>query len=121
MSLPDVESMAVTFLRDKTGGKVGTLVPNPRPVEFVRVWRSGGSAVNRVLDAAHLTVTAWAASTTAASDLARACRDAFLADYTSMPLVRGVEEVGGPYYSPDPDTGSPRYTFTVRLMVRAHR
>lgn len=121
MSLPDVEAIVVQFLRGVTGVKVGTMVPNPRPTSFVRAWRSGGAAVNRVLDSANITVSAWAKTTGEASTLARECRTALLGAYTGMTLVRGVEEVGGLYFDPDPETGSPRYTFTVRLMVRANR
>lgn len=121
MTLPDVEAIVVAFLRDKTGARVGTRVPNPRPERFIRAWRSGGSARNRVLDAAHVTVTAWAGSSLESSDLARQARTALLGDYTGMPLVRGVDEIGGLYYDPDPATGAHRHTFTVRLMVRAHR
>lgn len=121
MSLPDVEAMAVAFLRAEVGGHVGTRVPNPRPGRFVQVVRTGGAAVNRVLDAANVTVTAWGETTTDASELATECRTALLERYTGMTLVRGATETGGLYSNPDPASGVPRYTFTVRLMVRAHR
>lgn len=119
--MADVEAMVVFFLTTKLGVKVGTRVPNPRPDTFVRAWRSGGAASNRVLDVAQVTVTSWAESTTAASELAQRCRHVLLNDHSGMTLVRGVEESGGLYYDPDVDTGADRYTFTVTLRVRAPR
>lgn len=121
MTLPDAEGIVVPFLSVRLGGNVGTKVPNPRPPQFVRVWRSGGAAANDVLDVPHITVTAWGASTTDASALAERARDALFNDYAAMPLVRRVEEVGGLYYDPDPATGADRYTFTVSLRIRAGR
>lgn len=122
MSLADAESMAIVFLKPVAGStKVGTKLPKPRPKKFVRVTRTGGAAVNRVLERAQLTVTCSAESSVLAYELTSSCREAFLHDYTRMQLVRGVEEVTGPYYNPDPDTGEDRYTFTVALTARAAR
>lgn len=117
--LPDAESTVVAFLRDRCGVHVGTKVPNPRPARFIRAWRSGGSAVHEVLDVPHITVTAWAEDSEDASALASTAREALFNDYTAMPLVRRVEEVGGVYYDPDPATGADRYTFTMSLRIRA--
>lgn len=121
MTLPDAESTVIPFLRPRVGVHVGTKVPNPRPARFIRVWRSGGSATNEVLDVPHITVTAWGTSTTDASNLASIAREALFNEYTAMPLVRRVTEVGGLYYDPDPTTGIDRYTFTVSLRIRAGR
>lgn len=122
MSFPDTEAMGRTFLLPVVSPvKVVTLVPADRPTSFVRVFRTGGAAENRVLERAQLTVQGWAADTVSARDLTSACREAFLHDYRLMPLVRGVTETGGLYFNPDPDTGIPRYQFTVELMVRSAR
>lgn len=122
MRLPDVETMAVEFVRAVIAPvKAATKVPKPRPSSFVRVYRSGGSAVNRVLEEAQITVDAEATNGVDAFELASKCREAFLNRYTLMPLVRGVNEVGGLHFNPDPDTNIPRYRFTVGLMVRAGR
>lgn len=124
--LPDVEEMVVAFLAGKLQPDVATRVPDPLPSRFVRVWRTGGVAVNRVLERATITVSAWAgedgetAGTVAAAELAGQARDALLNDYLAMPLVRGVSEMTAPYYDPDPGTGCARYTFTHQLLVRAH-
>ena len=115
----DVEIIVRDFLALHVEVPVRTRVPVTRPVEFVRVWRTGGAAVNRVLDRPIMTVQAWAASDPRASELAGRCRDVIYGASTGMTLVRGVEEVSGLYYDPDPDLNSPRYTFTFQANVRA--
>lgn len=117
--LIDAEALIRDFLDARLDVRVATKVPKNRPDTFVRVWRTGGSAVNRILDRPMITVQAWAKNSVAASDLSRECRDMLFASYTAMPLVRGVDETSGPYYDPDPDTGIDRYTFTHQLSVRA--
>jgi hypothetical protein len=122
MNLVDAEAMVRAFLDARISPvKVHTMVPAVRPVKFVRAWRTGGSAVNRVLDRPQITVQAWDETTLGASALARLCRDELFNNYTVMPLVRGVEEISGLYFDADPGTGIPRYTFTVALSVRAKR
>lgn len=122
MRLPDVEALMIAFLKPVIAPvKVATKVPSTRPASFVRVYRTGGSAVNRILEEAQITVDAWAATEVAAFELASSCREALLNDASRMPLVRGATETGGLYFSPDPDTNTPRYRFTVALRVRAGR
>lgn len=122
MSFRDVETMVRTFLLPEvTPVAVGSTVPANRPAKFVRAWVTGGSAINRVLERVQITITCYAPDGVTAADLATKCRDAFHNRYTTMPLVRGVEEVSRPYFDPDPGTGLPRYTFTILLMVRAAR
>lgn len=116
---PDAEAMVVAFLNDRVDPPVATKVGNPRPSRYVRVWRTGGSATNRVLERVQITVTCGAGSSVTASQDAQSCRRALLNEYTAMPLVRGVTEITGPYYDPDPDTGTDRYSFTHELSVRA--
>lgn len=130
VEFPDAEAMCVVFARTKTTAVVATKVPNSptkyppngRPPRYVRVWRTGGGALNRVLERVQVTVTCGAAAgSVVAGQIARELRTAFLNDYTEMRLVRGVEEVTGPYFDPDPDTGEDRYSFTIEMMVRAAR
>lgn len=125
MNFPDVEVLVIGFLESRiTPVPVKGKVPNPRPVKFVRVWRTGGAAQNRVLERVTLTVQAWAEGEAGDADaftLARQAREHLLNDYTAMPLVRGVEEITGPYFDPDPDTGVDRYSFSMKLSVRAAR
>ena len=117
----DAEALAVAFLKARVSAPVSTKIPKPRPATFVRVRRTGGAAVNRVLERVQLTFEAWAPDEVAAANLAGAVRGHILNHYTGMVLVRGVEEISGPYSDPDPTTGIPRYTFTVALSVRAKR
>jgi len=120
MKFADAEAMVLPFIKARVGStKVGTKVPNPRPVTFVRAWANGGAAANRVLERVQITVDVWAPSTTDASNLIGDIRHGFLNEYTQMPLVRRVEEVTRPYFNPDGDLD--RYRFTVALMVRAAR
>lgn len=119
--LGDVEAMVIAFLKPRVDGGVGTKAPSPLPAAFTRVWRSGGTALNRIYESAMVTVTVWGTSTVDASQRAIDARNAFLHESSAMPLVRGVEESGGLYYDPDPTTGADRYTFTMTLKVRAAR
>jgi hypothetical protein len=119
MRFPDSEYLAVGLVEAVVSPvRVATRVPTNRPDEFVRVWRTGGAAANRVLDQPLLTVQCWGPN---ADNLARLCREAFLHNYSVLPLVRGVVEVTGPYQDPDPGSGVERVTFTMQLQVRAAR
>lgn len=119
MKFADVEEFVLPFIRSYTTVTVSTKVPNPRPVSFVRAWVNGGAAVNRVLERVQVTVDVWASSSVDASRIAGAIRDGFLHEYSTMPLVRGVEEVTRPYSAPDET--SDRYRATYALRVRATR
>lgn len=124
MSFPDIEALVRQHLLSgayEAGAGVFTRVPSPRPVTFLRVWRTGGAAINRVLDQPLITVQSWASTDKIASDNANVARDLLLNASGAMSLVRGVEEVTGPYYDPDPVSDATRYTFTMRMRVRASR
>lgn len=126
VELPDLPEMAVNFIKSKTSARVSTKVPNPRPALYVQVIDGGGPA-NRVFVEALLTVTVGAESAggengdTIARREARKLHHAFLNDSSQMPLVRRVESVSSPYFDPDPDDGSDRYSFTIRWIVRGNR
>jgi hypothetical protein len=112
-SFPDIEAELVAFTKPAAEVHVGTEVPADRPEEFVRLWVTGGSAVQRMFERPTVTVQAWAATSTAASAIASRCREAYLARFgASAELTR-------PYFDPDPDTEIPRYTFTFRTRNRA--
>lgn len=118
----DIEEHARALLESVLDGvPVATLVPKDRPERFVRVWRNGGTAMNRAVDRPLITVEAWAPTSPAASSLARACRHALLDASRAMPIVRRVVEISGPYSSPDPESRTPRYRFSVQLTVRRPR
>lgn len=109
------------FLAEDTGQDVQTQIPGDRPDVFTHLWRSGGSAANRVVERPIITITAWDVSATAAHDRLQECREALLNRAGSMPLVRRVDEITGPYWDPDPDSNAPRYSMNVRPTVRATR
>jgi len=122
MRFPDVEAMLRQFLLPVVSPRpVVITIPAERPAAFVRIWRNGGAADNQVVDRPLISVEAWAPTSAEASDLLRKCRSALLAESLRMPLVRRVDEISGPYWSPDPDTEIPRYRLTVQLTVRAAR
>jgi len=121
VEFPDAEKLARDFLAARLEPTVATKVPNPKPDRFVRAWRTGGVAENRVVDKPIITVTCTAPdSVTAAAD-AGAARSAFLNESAAMPLVRQIEEITGLYYDPDPDTNEDRYSFSVQMTVRGRR
>lgn len=124
MTFPDIEAVLRQHLLAaayEKGASVHTRVPSPRLANFLRVWRSGGAADNRVVDEPLITVESWGEDDKVASDNANIARERILSHSSEMTLVRRVEERVGPYYDPDPVSGSPRYTFTVELRVRRAR
>jgi hypothetical protein len=124
---PDAVAVVNPYLRVALAGAglavpVVSRVPNPRPSRFVRVQRTGGPEVfARVVDGAQVTVDCWAADDGAAMDLAQIARR-LLHDMSgtvqSGVSVHRVVEVGGPQNLPDPDSESPRVTFTVQIQMR---
>ena len=121
VDLPNIDAMLLDFFGSRLSVPVHMKVPQDRPASFVRVWRTGGGALNRAVDQPLVTVQGWAQSDLAAHDLAAECRDLLLNEASGMPLVRSVEVVSGPYLDPDPDSRQPRYTVTARLTVRGRR
>ena len=91
------------------------------PAEFVQLVRTGGQRAGLVIDGAQLTVTCWAATDIRSAELAsivRAHLGAMTGQTVGTATVYAVVETGGPYSNPDPDSGSPRHTFTVTVNVR---
>ncbi|EYT56029.1 hypothetical protein H490_0103910 [Leucobacter sp. UCD-THU] len=110
---------AAAHLHTETGRPAGDTAPNPRPPEFIEVLVTGGSRPNLVTEAVMLTITCDAPTKDAAYRLANEARSAM----TRLRTLDGhhvyhVEELGGPAWSPDPDTEKPRYEFTVRPHLR---
>lgn len=121
MRFVDVEAVVADFFRAESQVDIFTKLPKQRPAEFVQVTRTGGAAVNRVLDRPIVTVTGWAADKGRAAELLGVFRDLLQHRSSEIPLVRGVEEATGPYYDPDPESGVPRYSVSFRMRVRATR
>lgn len=100
--------------------KVATKVPSTRPPEFIWVRRTGGPVMGRVVDQPQMTVTAWAATSIRALELANLARQALIDAAKGANGVHRVQ-MNSLYYDPDPDSGGDRYTFTAFLNVRATR
>lgn len=119
IAFPDAETLLVNYLEPLLGVPVSTKIRGTYP--FVRVNRVGGPRSNLVTDRPMVTFEAWAASTVDASDLARRARayvGALAQSDVGGEWVRRVNEVVGLQDNPDPETETPRYTFTVQLDVR---
>lgn len=119
---PDAVQVTTNLLRSAltAAGQpvhVGSQVPNPRPVTFVKVTRTGGPKVLRVVDGAQITVDCWAADAGTAMDLALLARKCIEEMPGTSPVHR-VEEIGGPQDLPDPVSNTPRVTFTVQVQMR---
>lgn len=101
---------------------VGTVVPNPRPAEFVRITRAGGLRRNLVTEDARVVVEAWAQADEDAADLAELVRAVLhaLAGTTSDDDVRvyRVDDTEGPADDPDPMSDQPRYQLALSITVR---
>lgn len=127
ITFPDAVEHALTYLRGSltTAGDTATVdnrVPNPRPVRLVKVNRTGGYRLDLVRERVNLTVECWAPRSEQAHDLAQLCRgllwvmpDRYTGCTTYLPPD---PEVGGIVELPDPDTESPRFTFTLQLDFR---
>lgn len=121
IAFPDAEALAITHLKPLLGVTVSTRVPSPRPETFVRVVRVGGTRRDLISDRPMLVFECWAASSTAASDLARRARayvGALPGQSVNGVWVYRVDEIAGPQSFPDPVSGSPRYQFTVQVALR---
>jgi hypothetical protein len=99
-------------------------VPAQRPVEFVRVSRTGGPLIlSGTKDAAQLTFECWAATSSTAWSLARLCRRLVLnmaGTVAGGEHVHAVLEVGGPGSQPDPVSNAPRVVFTHQVQLSGH-
>lgn len=115
------ELVAVAHLSEVLNVPVSTRVPATRPPSYVRVVRTGGGRESLVTDRAQLTVEAWAPTELEAAQLAELARAQLFATAGELigdTWVNRVGEVGGPAYSPDPASETPRYVFTVLLITR---
>ena len=119
---PDVEAAYVQLVRAMVRVDASTVVPDPRPAEFVRVARVGGES-DLVTDNPRVTFFVWGSSWAAAHDLAQLVRQRVLATDRLGPandplIVYRVVELGGPSRAPDLPDGAPCYQFTIQLKIR---
>ena len=118
----DVEGGLVAYLNGVLDVPVSTRVPSVRPAKFVRLYLVGGTRSNLAQSRSLVFLECWAASETAAFDLAadtwQAIADAdgsFLSD--GVWLADGESGLSTPVSNDDPESGTPRYTFTANVTV----
>jgi len=103
-----------------SGVQVGTDMPNPRPTQFVRVSRVGGSR-NVKQDYARLLIECWATSQGGCETLAANTSAALLnagGTTVSGAFVYGWDDQQGPVDYPDPDvTDMDRWQFHGDFIV----
>ncbi|SFK73049.1 hypothetical protein [Streptomyces pini] len=124
VGFPDAVQLVAAYLREQLAERgdpvpVVSRVPSPRPAQFVRVERVGGTQLDRITDRPRLDIACWAPDEGAAADLVQVVR----ALVHAIPGWRGaaaydVVEMGGPNLSPDPESGVPRYLFAVEVALR---
>ena len=119
---PDI----VAVLLDRLRADVPSLtfvheIPVPRPVTFVRIFRTGGPRLNLVVDGAQITVESWAPTVPLASanaQLVRAHLNALPEQRTVTPNIYRVDEMAGPAELPDLSSGSHRFTWSAIVAIR---
>jgi hypothetical protein len=118
---PDAVLVTIEYLRSVLPDLTTvSRVPNPRPAEFVRIERLGGTRRNLILDRPRIDVECWSDSEGAAADLAGIVRPYMLAmaGKRGDTTVYNVAEVSGPMWLPDSVSGQPRYSFAVEFSTR---
>lgn len=117
----DIEGAYVRLVRAQVRVDAATVIPDPRPAEFVKVARVGGES-ELVADNPRVTFFVWGTSWGAAHDLAALVRQRVmsvtrLGDKDPIIIYR-LDEVGGLSRAPDPVDGAPCYQFTIQIKVR---
>lgn len=124
---PDAAGVAIEYLAAELAERgdsasVEPRIPVPRLDRFVTVRRSGGVKANIVQDGPLLIFEAWdAAGEEHANDLAQLCRALMQkaqGTVQSGVAIGHVTEVGGVVALPDARSDQPRYTFTLRVLMR---
>jgi hypothetical protein len=93
-----VVAALVAWLPDVIGAPAYGTVPDPRPMSFVDVSRTGGDA-SIGIDNPVIAIRCWSGSAYEAEALALKVRDAMLLRAVEIPQVRGVTVNSGPYDS----------------------
>lgn len=121
VTFPDVVALVIGHLTDAVDVPVRKRVPNPRPVSFVTVLRTGGPRRGWVVDDAQVTIDCWAGTDEDCADLTaevRAAVNAMHGQVVDGTQIYRVIEVGGPADLPDPLSDTPRMRWTVTVQTR---
>ncbi|MFD4438987.1 hypothetical protein ACFWPK_04315 [Nocardia sp. NPDC058519] len=124
-AFPDIEAELVAWLASKLAGLgseavVATKVPNPRPVEGVRVARVGGIQVNVITDEPRIVLECYAATAPDAAALARMVRAVLATAAGGVLSTAWCDRVRdlGMAFLPDLEADLPRYLVTAEVRVR---
>ena len=112
----NVEASLIAWLPCAVGAPAYAEVPDPRPVRFLKVERTGGICQVGI-DFPTVAVQAWAPTAYEASELALAVRDAMLLRAVEVPQIRHVDVGGGPYPAPDSDSRNPAYQVVFNMVT----
>lgn len=124
---PDASAVVIASVKKALSDRaiaatVGTRIPTPLPLgTFVRIFRTGGLDLTRVIDQAQLTVEVYADDTATAHDVAQLVRGlihSYSGTVQQGVTIYAVREFSGPQDFPDPLTNSPRYSFTIQVSTR---
>lgn len=124
VEFPDITVTLADHLADALAARGVTVpvvaeVPDPRPDRFVRVVRIGGARANLITDTPRVVAECWDLSGSGAAEMAaitRAVIGAVAPGYLGTAWIGRVID-RGLAYSPDPDTGIPRYLITVEFVM----
>lgn len=118
----DIEGEYVSIIRQQVRVDAATVVPDPRPTEFVKVERVGGTA-DIVTDEPMVTFFVWGESWASAHDLAQLVRQRVMSVFQldQGVVVYSVTEVGGLSRAPDGPDGSPCYQLTIQSKLRGFK
>lgn len=122
---PDAVSVLRTYLLAELTARgrpvpIVSRVPDPRPVEFVRLLTAGGPRLSVVVEQARVIVEAWSDQETSAGSLARLVQG-LLHEFhggVSGGVALRVREESIPLDLPDPVSNQFRSTFTVLVTLR---
>ncbi len=130
VTFPDVVAFLTGHLATELaptypGIVVASQVPNPRPAQWVRVQRTGGTILNRVVDNPIVVIEAWDnAGDPQAMELAQAARSILhelSRQVTAAGHIGNMAEAAGPANLPDPGSRQPRATLTVLFPITGAR
>lgn len=118
----DIDAAVTYWLRGVTAVRVSTMVPNPRPPEFVVVEKLDlGGPDNPVQDVASVLVQAWSTSQATAHTLARTMWARMIdgrgTHLTPLVFTHWVDATGI-VHREDPDTGQHRQQFVATIRYR---
>lgn len=122
ITFPNVEAQVRDYLTPLLDVTVERIAPERLPPVFVRVVLNGTTRRDLITAEAMVTLECWAPTDAEAEALSRRVYGALCAmDLPDGTYVPDGEDgwAGGPYPSPDPESGTPRYVMTCLVTQEA--